>query len=161
MKDNEWNDRNKSGSLTEAQRQEIAWKQFFPQIRFWVRFNLFGILFVLAAPFLLAFFNKILDGGSRYHHYYKPFQLILFLIVLAISLIGMFYIYTAQDRYHLEAVKWLSLAGAVMMCFAFYIFEEGIGHVSENEKKLYWIIFMCVLLHIVSCIKIFKAHKAL
>ena len=159
MNDNEWNEHDENDDLTEAKIQEITWNNYFPQMRFWACFNLFEILFVLASPFLICLCDKIAyPGWSPYLHHYEISQLILFIIVLAASLAGMFYIFTAKDKERLEKVKWLSAAGAVMMCLAFILFVKEIGYVSVTEKKLYWIILICALLHIVSCIKIFKAY---
>lgn len=48
-----------------------------------------------------------------------------------------------------------------MMGVAFCLFAKEVGYPSLNEKKLYWFILICLLLHIVACKKIFNAYKNL
>lgn len=160
MNENRWS--GDDDDLTEEKIEEMVWNCYFPQMRFWTCFNLVGILFILALPFLIYLCDKILSPGwTQYLYHYSNSQLFLFLIILVISLASMFYIVTAKDKYRLEMVKWLSLAGAVMMWLSFFLFEKEIGYASITEKKLYWIIFICALLHIVACMRVFHAYKRL
>lgn len=148
--------------LTEEEKQEMAWKQYIPKMRFWICCNLFEILFLLVAPFLIYFNDKMqYPDWPQYLYHYKGSQIFLFLIVLAISLAEVFYILFVKDIGRLETLRWLASAGAFMMGVAFFLFAKQVGYPSLNEIKLYWFILICLLLHIVACKKIFSAYKNL
>lgn len=49
--------------LTEEAKQKMVWNQYFPKMRFWICCNLFEILFLLAAPFLIYFSDKMQYPG--------------------------------------------------------------------------------------------------
>lgn len=148
--------------LTEEQKQEMVRNQNFHKMRFWICCNLFEILFLLAAPFLIFFCDKMqYPRWTQYLYHYTGSQIFLLLIVLAISLAEVFYIFFIKDIGRLETLRWLVSAGAFMMGVAFCLFAKEVGYPSLNEKKLYWFILICLLLHIVACKKIFNAYKNL
>lgn len=80
--------------LTEEQKQEMVRNQNFHKMRFWICCNLFAILFLLAAPFLIFFCDKMqYPRWTQYLYHYTGSQIFLLLIVLAISLAEVFYIF--------------------------------------------------------------------
>lgn len=148
--------------LTEEAKQKMVWNQYFPQMRFWICCNLFEVLFLLVAPYLIYFCDKMLyPRWTHYLYHYSGSHIFLFLIVLAISLADVFYIFFVKDIGRLETVRWLVSAGAFMLFCTFCQFAKDVGYPSLNEKKLYWFLLICLLLHIVSCKKVITAYKNL
>lgn len=163
MNENKWPGDATATELSEEEKQEMDWKWYVPKMKFWVCCNLVEILFLLAVPFLIFYLNKMQYPGAAWAQqlsYYETLPLTVLLIILALSLTGMFFVFSAKDKNRLGTVLWLSLAGAVMMCFSFFLFRNGIGgHATTTEEKLYWFLLVCSLLHIVSGIRIFHAIK--
>ncbi len=162
MSENNRPDDKVNEEVFEEQRREAIWRQYFPKMRFWICCNLIEILFLFAAPLVINLFDNMRYPGWDFTPYHYEFpQLFLFFILAAISLTGAFYLFTAKDKSRLATVKWLSLAGAVIMYLSFLYFRKGIGHLSLNEEKLWWIMWVCTFLHILSCIRIFRTYKKL
>lgn len=162
MNENKWPGDNAVEELSEEEKQKIRWNISFSQMRFWIFCNLLETLVLFTAPFLSSSFDKLLHPRwPQYPYHYEISQIFLFLVILAISLTGAFFLFTAKEKSRLAIVKWLSLLGAVMMCLTFVIFQNGIGHATTHEERLYWVLFLCSLLHVLSCFRTFHAYKNL
>lgn len=155
MNENNRPDDNVAGALSEDEKQNIVWRVYFSQMRFWICCNLLEVLFLFAAPFLFAFF----DIHTHYLYHYEPPQIFLLLILLVISSASAFFLFSAKDKSRLKAVKWLSLVDAVMMYLSYVFFRKGIGHATTPEAKLYWVFFIWSVLHVITCIRVFYAYK--
>lgn len=155
MNENNWPEDQEAETLSEEEKQNIVWRIYFSQMRFWIFCNLLEVFFLFAAPFLFALF----DTHTHYLYHYEAPQIFLLLILLATSSASAFFLFSAKDKSRLNAVKWLSLVDAVMMYLSYVFFRKGIGHATTAEAKLYWVFFIWSVLHVITCIRVFHAYK--